>query len=537
MKNFREKSIRKRDERMNKKYPSLVIISILIIVSIVAAASTTSVGTVSPSATHNTKEVIIGFKNNTISSLHLQQAITTKYDCNVLETNNALNCVLVQVTGEDAGQFINRLSEDDLVRYVEPNKLVHALYTPSDPRYSNQWGPQHIKANSAWDIEKGNKNVTIAVIDTGIDYEHEDLGDNYVAGGYDWVNNDFDPMDDHGHGTHCAGIAAATLDNEKGIAGIAQVNIIAEKVINETGWGTEWDVALGIVQAADNNADIISLSLGGDDAPVMEDACLYAWNNGCLLVAASGNDGKRGVTYPAAYETVVAVGAIDQNNQRCGFSSWGPNLELVAPGIGILSTYPSNSYATLQGTSMAAPHVAGVAALVWSKYPVLTNHEIRDRLAQTADDLGAAGFDEYYGYGKIDAMNATVMRTFDTKQPQNPYPSISGTHNGTIKPKETIEVSTLYTYPCPGTGGHTEYARIWNNTSGLNATATWNGYGGGWHNISFNPSFTLFANETHYYTIITGSYPQIHHESTLPTANGWINCTDFTDANYWKSLL
>ncbi len=531
MKNFREKSIRKRDERMNKKYPSLVIISILIIVSIVAAASTTSVGTVSTSPIHNTKEVIIGFKNNTISSLHLQQAITTKYDCNVLETNNALNCVLVQVTGEDTGQFINMLSEEDLVRYVEPNKLVHALHTPNDPRYPNQWGPQHIKANSAWDIEKGDKNVTIAVIDTGIDYEHEDLGDNYVAGGYDWVNNDSDPTDDHHHGTHCAGIVAATLDNGKGIAGIAQVNLLAEKVLNETGWGTEWDVALGIVQATDNNADIISLSLGGDDAQVMEDACLYAWNNGCLLVAASGNDGKRGVTYPAAYETVIAVGAIDQMDQRCGFSNWGPNLELVAPGIGILSTYPSNSYATLQGTSMAAPHVAGVAALVWSKYPVLTNHEVRDRLAQTADDLGAAGFDEYYGYGKIDAMNATVMRTFDTKQPQNPYPSISGAHNGTIKPKETIEVSTLCTYPCPGTGGHTEYARIWNNNTGLNATATWKGYVGDWHNISFNPSFTLIANKTYNYTIITGSYPQIIHETPFNATGGTITCDEFIDAN------
>ncbi|MGB7532450.1 MAG: S8 family peptidase [Halobacteriota archaeon] len=516
---------------MNKKYPSLVIISILIIVSIVAAASTTPVGTVSPSAIHNTKEVIIGFKNNTISSLHFQQAITTKYDCNVLETNNALNCVLVQVTGEDTGQVINRLSEEDLVKYVEPNKLVHALYTPNDPHYSEQWGPQHIKANSAWDIEKGNKNVTIAVIDTGIDYEHEDLGDNYVAGGYDWVNNDFDPMDDYGHGTHCAGIAAAILDNEKGIAGIAQVNLMAEKVLNETGWGTEWGVALGIVQAADNNADIISLSLGGDDAQVMEDACLYAWNNGCLLVAASGNDGKRGVTYPAAYETVIAVGAIDQNGHRCGFSNWGPKLELVAPGVGILSTYLSNQYAWMGGTSMAAPHVAGVAALVWSKYPLLSNHEVRDRLAQTADDLGAVGFDEYYGYGKVDALNATklVVQAFDTKQPQNPYPSISGAHNGTLKPNVTIEVSTLYTYPCPGTGGHTEYARIWNSTIDVNAT--WEGYVGDWHNISFSHSFTLLANETYNYTIITGSYPQIIHETPLNATGGTITCDEFVDAN------
>jgi hypothetical protein len=118
---------------------------------------------------------------------------------------------------------------------------------------------------------------------------------------------------------------------------------------------------------------------------------------------------------------------------------------------------------------------------------------------------------------------------FDTGSPANPYPSISGTHNGTIKPNQTITVNKLYTYPCSGTGGHTKYARIWNST--LDVTATWNGYKGDWHNITFDKSFALVASETYNYTIITGSYPQIHHTDTLPTANGWINCTEFIDAN------
>jgi len=380
------------------------IVIILIIVSIVVA-STLSLRAADASA--DAKKVIICFKTNTTPSI--QQEITTKYDCKLLERNDALNCILVQVNREDTQQFINRVSKEDLVKYAEPNKLVHALYTPDDPYYSEQWGLKHINVDSAWDIEKGNKNVTIAVIDTGIDYTHEDLVNNYVTGGYDWVNDDSDPMDDHGHGTFCAGIIAATINNEKGIAGIAQVNIMAEKVLNETGYGTDWEVARGITHATDNNVSILSMSLGGDDAAqILEDACLYAWNNGCLLVAASGNDGKQGVSYPAAYETVIAVGAIDQNDQRCGFSNWGPDLELVAPGVGILSTYPHNQYVQKDGTSMAAPHVAGVAALVWSKYPFLTNHELRDRLAQTAYDLGAVGFDEYFGYGRVDALNATI---------------------------------------------------------------------------------------------------------------------------------
>jgi len=131
----------------------------------------------------------------------------------------------------------------------------------------------------------------------------------------------------------------------------------------------------------------------------------------------------------------------------------------------------------------------------------------------------------------LEILPTTTPETeaFDTEAPANPYPAISGTHNGTITPSYNLSVSKLYTYPCTGTGGHTEYARIWNST--LDVNATWNGYVGDWHNISFNKSFTLVANETYNYSICTGSYPQIHHTPTLPTENGWINCTKFTDAN------
>jgi hypothetical protein len=130
---------------------------------------------------------------------------------------------------------------------------------------------------------------------------------------------------------------------------------------------------------------------------------------------------------------------------------------------------------------------------------------------------------------KVVAVKPLPSSIFDTGSPANPYPSISGTHNGRIKPNQTLTVRKLYTYPCPGTGGHTEYARIWNST--WNATATWEGYVGDWHNITFDKSFTLHAGEEYNYTIRTGSYPQIHRNRTLLTANGWINCTEFVDAN------
>ncbi|MCK4736526.1 MAG: hypothetical protein KAT65_29000 [Methanophagales archaeon] len=131
--------------------------------------------------------------------------------------------------------------------------------------------------------------------------------------------------------------------------------------------------------------------------------------------------------------------------------------------------------------------------------------------------------------GKAFRMFKWLPVVFDTGKPINPYPSIFGTHNGTPTPNQTIPVHELYTYPCKGTGGHSEYVKIWNST--WNVTANWNGYRGDWHNISFNESFTLVKDETYNYTIRTGSYPQIHHTPALPTANGWINCTKFVDAN------
>jgi len=179
------------------------------------------------------------------------------------------------------------VTKETAVEYAELNAPVWAVeptpYVPNDPEYFQQWGITKIKADLAWDIEKGSKDITIAIVDTGIDYNHEDLG-NYISGGYDWVNDDANPWDDEEHGTHCAGIAAATMDNSTGVAGIAQVNLIAEKVLDRDGEGTASDVASGIQHAADLGADIISLSLGQSyQSLAVQNACDYAWSKGVSL--------------------------------------------------------------------------------------------------------------------------------------------------------------------------------------------------------------------------------------------------------------
>jgi subtilisin family serine protease len=334
--------------------------------------------------------------------------------------------------------FVSNVNSSPLVKYVEPNGLIRASHVPNDPRYPAQWGPRNIHAGglpnpSAWDVENGDKNVTIAIIDTGIQYDHEDLykfrdGGTKYKYGYDWVDGDEDPSPQgfEGHGTHCAGIAIAVMDNSKGIAGIApNCTFIAERTLNYWGRGTNWDTSRGIMDAAEHEADIISMSLGSNvSSELMRDATLYASSLGSILVAAAGNDADKiwyseGINYPAAYLWVIAVGAVNPQDLRADFSQWGREMALVAPGVDIVSTIPWNDYANMSGTSMATPHVAGVAALVKSRaerWPAesyatnpryhLNNDQITKVLIQSAVDLGPTGWDQEYGYGKVDAGRA-----------------------------------------------------------------------------------------------------------------------------------
>ena len=323
--------------------------------------------------------------------------------------DKADNAVLVRVAEGTEASFISRAMKIASVRYAERNGVVRALWTPNDPDWSSQWAPKAICADKAWDIVNGSESIKIAIVDTGVDYNHEDLKDHYDDSGYDWVNNDDDPMDDHGHGTHCAGIASAVMDNGLGIAGVSQVKIMAEKVLDCWGYGTYWTVGLGIEHAADHGADVISMSLGGDSySRWLEEKCDDAWDKGVILVAAAGNDGSESINYPAAFDSVIAVGATDKYNRRTYYSNYGDDLELVAPGDNIYSTLPPNTYGTKSGTSMATPHVAGVAALVLAANSSLSNEDVRTILHEEAMDLGASGKDKYYGYGLVDAYQSVL---------------------------------------------------------------------------------------------------------------------------------
>jgi thermitase len=350
-----------------------------------------------------------------------------------------LGVTILKVPSGKVRDVVIRLNQSPAVEFAEPNYLVQAADTlPNDPKWSSQYGPINIQAPQAWDITTGSSAVVIAVIDTGVDLGHPDLaakiwanpgesgggresngidddGDGFVDDwrGWDFVNNDNTPQDDNGHGTHVAGIAAAASNNGVGIAGVAWgARVLPLKVLNGGGGGSVSGVAAAMMWAADHGANVINLSLGGPTrSSAMEEAVNYAYFKGVTVVAAAGNNNALGVLYPAAYDNAIAIASTDAGNNRSTFSNYGPEVDLAAPGTSIYSTYWSNgsAYATLSGTSMATPHVAGVAALLAGRPGFDTPDKIRAAMQSTALDLGDAGWDQYFGFGLVQARDALLF--------------------------------------------------------------------------------------------------------------------------------
>ena len=340
------------------------------------------------------------------------------------------------------------------VLYAEPDYRVYALDTiPNDPYWGSQWGLPKIQAPKAWDIlsTTGGANIIIAIIDSGIDLDHPDFAcPNKLLPGRDFVNNDDDPQDDYGHGTHVAGIAAACSNNDVGVAGVAwAARLLPVKVLDAAGQGSYSNLAAGIIYAVDQWARVINLSLGGtSDSSIMRDAVSYAVGRGRLVVAAAGNFGDQGnpVMYPAAYDEVVAVAATDSGDNRADFSEYHPYVDVAAPGVSIYSTLPDNTYGGLGGTSMATAFVSGLAALLWSADGGLSAAQVRTLIESNADDLGTPGKDDYFGYGRINAwrtMNARVRVSATPTQ----VTFLADAEKGPVPAQQQITLSTPSTQP------------------------------------------------------------------------------------------
>ncbi len=313
-------------------------------------------------------------------------------------------------------QSVEHLRKDARVKYVIDDTLYWAIgpvHEAGDPiEYENSWGVEHIGSWTAHDNNITGKGVRIAVLDTGIDYAHPELSMNF-QGGWDFVFNDADPYDDswNSHGTHVAGIIAAAA-NGSGVVGVApRAELFAIKVLSGGGFGLLSWIIEGIEWAVDNNIDIVNISIAGPHTEALQDACDAAYEAGVLIVAAAGY--RTDVAYPAAYDSVIAVTGTDMADQRGWFAPSGSQIELAAPGTSIQSTIVDDGYAELDGTSQAAPHVAGVAALILSAIAIdlngdgfVDNQDVRLQLQMSALDLGDPGKDDVFGFGLVDIHSA-----------------------------------------------------------------------------------------------------------------------------------
>lgn len=404
--------------------------------------------------------VIIGFKDspdansNANSDVNLMQ----DYDGDIKYEYSSIHAIAVSLPP----QAIEALRKNPKVAYVEDDVMVQA--TEYNGGGLEDWGVMKIGANLVHPINKGS-GIKVAVIDTGIYSEHQDLASNY-AGGYNFLTQGTTaPLDDNGHGTHCAGIIAAAL-NEIGVVGVApQASLYALKVLDSSGSGYTSDIIKAIEWADTNGIQVISMSLGSSVSDIsLQAACdnAFLYYN-IVVVAAAGNNGAArtgsNILYPARYSSVIAVGATDSNNVRASFSNTGPELDLVAPGVNICSDYrylySNHDTVFMSGTSMATPHVAGVAALIlntpetaWPSYTNMDGKwqsaEVAKVLTSTAKDLGATGKDNFYGYGIADT---TQLKTISAVTSPKDFSISSSTSSLTIgagtSGTSTITVASL----------------------------------------------------------------------------------------------
>ncbi|MFC4547161.1 S8 family peptidase [Paenactinomyces guangxiensis] len=371
------------------------MIALLVIPSSIFAESSSPV-----SPKYVPGQVIVKFKAGT--SQKSMQAAHSEEGTQVVSKSSKLGFEVVKFKNKSVEEMIKQYKQNPNVEYVEPNYYFHATWTPNDLT-SSQWGPQKIQAPQAWDVTRSSSNVKIAIVDTGVQSNHPDLSGK-VINGRDFVDDDNVSNDANGHGTHCAGIAAAVTNNGTGIAGMApNARILAVRVLDANGSGTLDDVANGIIHAADQGAQVISLSLGGSSGTSsLQNAVNYAVNKGSVVVAAAGNSGSSAPSYPAYYSNAIAVASTDSADRKSSFSNYGSWVDVAAPGSSIYSTYIGSSYRSLSGTSMATPHVAGLAGLLAAQGK--NNSQIRAAIENTADQISGTG--TYWSYGRVNAAKA-----------------------------------------------------------------------------------------------------------------------------------
>jgi thermitase len=330
----------------------------------------------------------------------------------------------------DPATLARVVGRSSAVAYAEPNFVLHTLATPNDSLYTSEYGLNNtgqtggtadadIDAPEGWDLAglqafPSTGGVKVGIVDTGIDTTHPDLAGKAVGCATSYNNglliHNGVCIDDNGHGSHVSGTISANTNNAQGVAGVAFNSpiVMCKALATVAGTGLTSDIANCMNWVAGQGAKVISMSLGGGDNATLKAAVQRAYNggNGVLLVAAAGNDGDATLNYPAAYPEVVSVAATDNRDHRASFSNANSDVEIAAPGVNVESTYAGGLYMQLSGTSMATPHVSGVAAVIADLNPTANAAAVRSKLDAAVDDLGAAGRDNSFGFGRVNLCKA-----------------------------------------------------------------------------------------------------------------------------------
>lgn len=392
-----------------KKHAKLWILISMVLVLLLAVFAATTI------AKEKSARKIVVFKSgvsNSEKAAILKKAGATKVRNLKIINGQAISIPAKAVSALGKVNGVDHVSDDSVVSIAKRggNKPPKPPPLPP-PAQITDWGVQRVGSPIAHQSGVKGANVSVAILDTGIDLDHSDLAP--VVAGPNFINSRKSSNDDNGHGSHVAGIIAAR-DNLIGTVGVApEATIVAVKVLDRKGNGSWSGVIAGLSWAINNDVDVVNMSLSGPYNPDMAAAVSLADQAGIVIVGAAGNSGGA-VEYPAAFAETIAVSATDQNDNIASFSSRGNNLSLAAPGFGIRSTFKNDGYQTYSGTSMAAPHVAGAAALMLSQ-PVGTYdldsdstwdpNEARAKLQDRAEDIGLIGFDSLFGFGLVDADN------------------------------------------------------------------------------------------------------------------------------------
>lgn len=386
-------------------------------------------------------ELLVGFRGG-VSETDADDAHRSA-GARKIATLQGLNVHRVAVSGGSLEDTERALARDPRVKFVERNRQLSPSFTVNDPSFGSEWHLPKISAPTAWDISPGAAGITVAVVDSGVDGTHPDLASRMVPG-YNFYSNNTDTSDVHGHGTWVSGTVAAAGNNGIGVSGVAwQARIMPVRVSDSSGVAYISAIANGIMWAADHGARVVNASFSGmASSPTITNAAQYARTRGTVLVASAGNCGCVDATAENVY--VLSVGATDQSDNLASFSSRGNYVDVSAPGVGIVTTGKGGTYVSASGTSFSSPIVAGIVALMLKVNGALTPADVATLIKANADDRGTAGWDQGFGYGRVNAYRAVAAAAGSLPAPDGVAPTVSitaPTAGATVSGVATLSVA------------------------------------------------------------------------------------------------